>query len=108
MSTEPLFRNGDTVLLRSNRALVGKITRDPELDGGEYWCRVKFAKRIEIVVEDDLELLEEDDDSVESLVSQGRWGRIQSFRCALAVERIRKRHADLGHAITLQQRMSAD
>lgn len=84
----PLFRKNDTVLLRSNRALVGKITREPDLDGGEYWYRVTFAKGSEIVVEEDLELLTEDDDSVESLVSQGRWGRIQSFRCALAVERI--------------------
>ena len=88
MTPTPIFQNGDTVLLRSNRALVGKVTRDPELDGGEYWYRVRFAKRVEIVVEDDLELLEEDDDSIESLVSLGRWGRIQSFRCALAVERI--------------------
>jgi len=32
--------------------------------------------------------LGEDDDSIERLAGQGRWGRIQSFRCALAVERI--------------------
>lgn len=88
MPPSPLFRNGDTVLLRSNRALVGRIMRDPELDGGEFWYRVRFTESVQNVVEDELELLGEDDDSIERLAGQGRWGRIQSFRCALAVERI--------------------
>lgn len=71
MPPAPMFRNGNTVLLRSNRALVGKVTRESELDDGKYWYRAKFTKRVEIVVEGDLEILEEDDDSIESLVAQG-------------------------------------
>ncbi len=88
MPASSLFQNGDTVVLRSNRAQVGRIIRDPDLDGGEYWYRVQFAAQVKNVVEDDLELLTGDLDSVESLISQGRWGHVDSFRCALAVERI--------------------
>lgn len=87
MTHTPRFKKGDTVVLRSTRD-VGRIERDPVLDGGEYWYRVKFQKRVENIVEADLEILDEADDSVEQLVKHGRWGRVRAFRCALAVERI--------------------
>ncbi len=103
MPPTPFFQIGDTVLLRSNRAAVGRITRKPELDDGEYWYRVNFGKRVEVVVEDDLEMLEEDDDSIENLVAQGRWGRIESFRCALAVERITRENRSTVYSFKAQR-----
>jgi len=46
---------------------------------------VNFGKRVENVPEDDLELLEEEDNSIESPVGQRRWGRIQSLGSALSI-----------------------
>jgi len=37
LAKAPLFQKYDTVLLKSNRALVGRITSEPVLDAGEYW-----------------------------------------------------------------------
>lgn len=87
MTDAPRFKKGDAVVLRSTREM-GRIERDPLLDGGEYWYRVKFVKRVENIVEADLDVLDEADDSIEELVKHGRWGRVRAFRCALAVERI--------------------
>ena len=93
MSNESIFREGDNVVLRSTREM-GRIERPPTLDGGEYWYRVRFVRRVDNVVEDDLDPLDEVDESLEQLAANARWGRIQAFRTALAVERIThtKRH----------------
>jgi ATP-dependent helicase HepA len=87
MSELPRFKRGDSVVLRSTREL-GRVERDPVLDGDEYWYRVRFVKRSENVVEADLDPLDDECDSIEQLATLGRWGRIQAFRCALAMERI--------------------
>ncbi len=87
MKDTPRFNRGDAVVLRSTREM-GRIERDPVLDAGEFWYRVKFVRRAENIVEADLDPLDDADDSVEQLVKHGRWGRIRAFRCALAVERI--------------------
>jgi len=88
MPTAPRFRKGDTVVHRSTREM-GRIERDAELDGGEYWYRVRFVQRLQNIVETDLDRLDELDESLERLALLGRWGRLQAFRCALAVERIK-------------------
>ena len=87
MPPAPRFRKGDVVVHRSTREM-GRIERDAVLDGGEYWYRVRFVQRVENIVETDLDPLEESDESLEQLATRGRWGRVQAFRCALAVERI--------------------
>ncbi len=87
MTDKPRFTKGDSVVLRSTREL-GRIERDAALDGGEFWYRVRFVKRAENVVEADLDPLDDACSSIEQLASHGRWGRIQAFRCALAMERI--------------------
>lgn len=88
MPDQPLFQKGDTVVLSSNRSMVGRIEQEPVRDAGEYWYRVRFVRRVENLVEDDLDPLDEADESLEQLAVNGRWGRIHAFRCALAVERI--------------------
>lgn len=88
MTIKPLFSRSDNVVLRSTREM-GRIDNEPILDGGEYWYRVRFVKRVENIVEEALDPLDDIDDSLENLAIHGRWGRIQAFRCALAVERIK-------------------
>ena len=51
--TEPMFKKGDSVVLRSTRQ-QGRIENDPLRDAGEYWYRVRFDRRLENIVEDDL------------------------------------------------------
>ena len=58
------------------------------LDGGEYWYRVRFKKRTDIVVQEDLEPRGDSAETIDQLAIQGRWGRLQAFRTALTVERI--------------------
>jgi len=82
------FRSGDAVILRTTMEM-GKVVAQPVLDGGEYWYRVQFVQRVENVVEEDLDGLTEDYTTLERLAQTGRWGTLQAFRCALAVERIR-------------------
>jgi SNF2 family DNA or RNA helicase len=67
---------------------MGRIEAEPVLDGGEYWYRVRFVKRVERVVEDDLEAPGDPSDTIDRLASQGRWGRLQAVRTALTVARI--------------------
>jgi len=81
------FKKGDAVTLRSTLEM-GRVERDPQLEGGEYWYRVRFIKRVDQVVQDDLDAVSGSEDTIESLVSQGRWGRLQAVRCALGIERI--------------------
>ncbi|HBI46033.1 MAG TPA: hypothetical protein DDY78_24735 [Planctomycetales bacterium] len=87
MAQQPLFKSGETVLLRSTKE-IGRVEREASLDGREYWYRVRFTKRVENVVEADLEPLVNPAETLESLTARGSWGRIQAFRSALAVERI--------------------
>lgn len=82
------FRPGDAVVLRTTRE-IGRVIDGPVLDGGEYWYRVQFVHRVENVVEEDLDELSDDYETLERLTQTGRWGTLQAFRCALAVERIR-------------------
>ena len=85
---EPYFKKGDSVLVRSTLEQC-RIENDPQLEGGEYWYRVRIGQRvIKNFVEDDLEALGDLDDTLESLVTQGMWGRLQAVRCALGIERI--------------------
>ena len=83
----PLFKQGESVLLRSTKD-QGRVEAAPRLDGGEYWYRVRFARRIENVVEEDLEPLGSEEMTLQTLVREGHWGRMQAFRSSLAVERL--------------------
>jgi len=83
----PKFTRNETVVLRTSMEL-GRIVDEPLLDGGEYWYRVQFGRRVENLVEDDLDILNDDFRTLESLVQGGRWGTLQAFRCALAIERL--------------------
>jgi superfamily II DNA or RNA helicase len=67
---------------------MGRVEGEPLLDAGEYWYRVRFVRRIENVVEEDLDAVDEGDSSLIELAMRGRWGRISAFRCALAIDRI--------------------
>lgn len=96
------FKKGDTVTLRSTLEL-GRVEAEPQLIGGEYWYRVQFSKRVENVVEDDLDGVSELDNSLESLVSQGRWGRLQAIRCALGIERIQHTNRSTIYAFQSQR-----
>lgn len=83
----PLFQSGAEALLRSTKER-GRIEREPSLDGGEYWYRVRFQKRVENIVEGDLEPVGAVGDSLDAIVLSGRWGRLAAFRVAIAIERI--------------------
>lgn len=98
----PLFKAGETVLLRSSKEL-GRVERDGNLDGGEYWYRVRFTKRVENVVEEDLDRLEDAVETLESLTARGSWGRIRAFRSALAVERITNANQSTLYAFRAQR-----
>ncbi len=85
--TGPKFQKAQTVLLRSTRE-SGRVETDGELDGGEYWYQVRFDRRLDNVVEEELVALDAPNETVQSLVLKGHWGTVQAFRTALAVERI--------------------
>lgn len=68
---------------------MGRIEEEPTRSAGEYWYRVRFVKRVDRIVEDDLDPLDDTDNSLRDQAVHGRWGRIQAFRCALAIERIK-------------------
>jgi SNF2 family DNA or RNA helicase len=102
MAQDPLFKSGETVLLRSTKE-VGRVERDASLDGGEYWYRVRFTKRVENVVEEDLEPLVDPAETLESLTARGSWGRIQAFRSALAIERISNANQSTVYAFRAQR-----
>jgi SNF2 family DNA or RNA helicase len=87
MSQGPLFKTGDAILLRSTKEL-GVVEGEPDLDGGEYWYRVRFTKRTDQVVEEFLEVLADPGETLESLTRRGAWGKLQAFRSALTVERL--------------------
>ena len=82
------FGLNDAIVLRANME-IGKVVASPVLEGGEFWYRVQFIHRVEYVVEEDLDALTDDFLSLEQLARAGRWGKLQAFRCALSVERIK-------------------
>lgn len=102
MAQHPLFKTGDRVLLRSTKE-PGQVERDPCLDGGEFWYRIRFTKRVENVVEDDLEPLQDQSETLEILTAKGSWGKVQAFRSALAVERITHANQSTVYAFRAQR-----
>src|SRR4051812_13168210 len=87
MTAQPLFEKNNAVVLRSTQEM-GRVEAEPVLDGGEHWYRVRFVKRVERVVEEDLELPGDPDETIDGLACGGRWGRLQAFRTALTIARI--------------------
>ena len=86
--SEPLFQAGDNVKHLGSGEL-GVITGSADRHGGEYWYRVRFANKVERVPEEDLEPLSDEPLTPLDLATQGAWGRLATFRSALAAERIR-------------------
>lgn len=86
-SPPPRYRKGDVVVDRANRQ-TGRVESEPIRDGGEYWYRVRFERRTANFVENELDPLDEADNSIEGLVLEGRWGPLVAFRRALALHRI--------------------
>ncbi len=83
----PLFRKGDKV--RKGTTLeLGFVSAEPELDAGDYWYKITFGHRSEQIPEEELIPLEEDAPTISSLVKSNRWGRLDAFRCALALEKL--------------------
>lgn len=87
MSDGPLFSEGDPVFRRDTRDL-GHVQANPVLDAGDYWYRVRFGQQTLQMLEEDLDPVDEQDESIESLATEGRWGTPDAFRCAMAIERI--------------------
>jgi superfamily II DNA or RNA helicase len=103
MSDTARFRKGASVILRATREHMGRVEADPVLDGGEYWYRVRFVNRIENVVEEDLDEVDQNDNSIEQLATHGRWGHIEAFRTALTVERITNTNRNTVYAFKSQR-----
>lgn len=82
---------------------LGRIVDDPTLDAGEYWYRVQFGRRVENLVEEDLDGLNEEFRTLESLATSGRWGTLQAFRCALAVERLTRTNRSTVYSFNSQR-----
>jgi superfamily II DNA or RNA helicase len=99
---EPQFHVGQDVVLRSTRT-EGRICSAAALDGAEYWYRVRFGARIENIVEEDLEVLDAANASIDELVLGGRWGRLSAFRSALTVERIQHSNRNTVYVFNAQR-----
>ena len=82
---------------------MGRVEGEPLLDAGEYWYRVRFVRRVENVVEEDLDVLDQGDSSLMELAMRGRWGRITAFRCALAIDRITHSNKNTVYAYRAQR-----
>ncbi len=98
----PAFKAGDSVLLRTTRDM-GRVEGEPERMAGEYWYTVRFNRRVDTVVEEDLEELNAAGESLDALAAAGRWGRMQAFRSALAVERITNANQNTLYAFRAQR-----
>jgi len=85
--TQPRFAKDEWVLHRATNA-EGRVVDEPTREAGEYWYRVRLGRRTESVVEEDLDLLPAEDETLQSLAASGKWGQLDAVRCALAVERI--------------------
>ena len=95
MPPPPRFKQGDSVLWIQSRELGGgEVAAPPERDDGEYWYRVRFRNRVETMVEAHLEPLSGPDQTLDEIAKAGRWGNIEAFRQAVAVERFRQRKDD--------------
>lgn len=78
-----------------NRELGGgQVVAAPARDGGEWWYRVRFQKRVETMVEDYLEPLGKPDQTPAELAVAGKWGNIDAFRQVVVVERFQQRKDD--------------
>lgn len=103
MSQQPIFKKGETVQHRSRRDL-GRVEQDATLVGGEFWYSVRFSEqRVEKLVEEDLEPLAGTTETLESIISRGNWGRLQTFRTALAIERINNANQSTVYAFKAQR-----
>jgi ATP-dependent helicase HepA len=90
MTTNAKFTPGDQVLLRSSME-PGEVVAGPKIVGGEAWYQVKFDAKFKWSVEDDITLRpQKPGETIEDVVKAGRWGRMQAFRSAMAVDRITK------------------
>jgi hypothetical protein len=85
--SQPRFRKDDWVLLRSTNA-EGRVCDEPIREAGEYWYCVRTGRKTEQIVEEDLDALPSEDESLQSLAEAGKWGQLDAVRCALAIERI--------------------
>lgn len=97
-----LFKIGASVILRSTHEM-GHVEAGPQLDAGEFWYRVRFVKKVENIVEDDLAEISKFEETLESLTSTGRWGRLQALRCALGIERIQHTNRSTIYAFQSQR-----
>lgn len=102
MSVQPMFQKNDAIVLRSTQEM-GRVEADPVLDGGEYWYRVRFVKRVESVVEEDLEPPGAPEETIDGLAIGGRWGRLQAFRTALTIARIESANRSTVYAFKSQR-----
>lgn len=105
MEEAPRFNEGDTVVRATNRSEVGQVIAQPRRDAGEYWVRVRmFATgSVKDFAEDQLEPYEATATSVEDLAKRGHFGPLESFRRALAVERIRQRDRSTVYSYNAQR-----
>ncbi|MBN8604257.1 MAG: DEAD/DEAH box helicase [Planctomycetes bacterium] len=85
--TSSRFKKDADVIFRATNE-VGKILEEPERSAGEFWYRVRIGRRIESIPEEDLDELQLESESIQSLSGQGKWGQLDAIRCALAIERI--------------------
>ena len=84
----PRFKANDPVVLRGSREM-GRVVSILAYDDGEWWYRVQATGgRIARCPEEDLDAPDPADDAIETLVERGRWGTLEAFRRAMAVERI--------------------
>jgi SNF2 family DNA or RNA helicase len=84
----PKFKAGQTVELRATLEMV-KIVEEATLDAGEYWYRIRRSGgSIANVVEDAIDVERHEEDSIQALACNGKWGLLRAVRCAMAIERI--------------------
>lgn len=102
MSVSPKFQKNEAVVLRSTQEM-GQVEADPVLDGGEYWYRIRFVKRVESIVEEDLESPGAPDETIDGLAIEGRWGRLRAFRTALTIARIESANRSTVYAYKSQR-----
>lgn len=83
----PLFGKGDKVR-KATTLELGFVSEDPELDAGDYWYKIIFGHRSEQIPEEELLPLEMETPTVSSLIQSNRWGKLDAFRCAIALEKL--------------------
>ncbi len=98
----PLFNKGETVVRRATNEL-GRVEEEPEREAGEYWYRIRFNNRTEQLVEESLDFVATDEETVESLALGGSWGDMRAVRCALGIERILNKNRSTVYAFQSQR-----